>query len=122
MRRTFEPEVAVDLLAETFAAAFARRRSPLAGNIELTRRQLLATSTNPRTLYARLYAAGGSPAEVFTEIGDTLRSRPAPATLRAALYRALALVPGVRLVGRVTDSVGRHGTAVGLCTTASRMS
>ncbi len=85
----------------------------LLGNIELTRRQLLATSTNPPNLYARLYAAGGSPAEVFTEIGDTLRSGPAPAALRAALYRALALVPGLRWVGRVTDSVGRRGTAVG---------
>jgi hypothetical protein len=85
----------------------------LLGNIELTRRQLLATSTDPRVLYAKLYAAGGSPAEVFTEIGDTLRDRPAPARLRAALYRTLALVPGVRLVGPVTDSVGRRGTAVG---------
>jgi hypothetical protein len=85
----------------------------LLGNLELTRQQLLATSTNPRILYARLYAAGGSPAEVFTGIGDTLRSRPATAALRAALYRALALVPGVRWVGSVTDSFGRRGKAVG---------
>jgi hypothetical protein len=85
----------------------------LLGNLELARRQLLATSTEPRTLYARLYAAGGSPAEVFTEISDTLRNRPAPAALRAALYRTLALVPGIRLVGPATDSAGRRGTAVG---------
>jgi hypothetical protein len=85
----------------------------LLGNIKLTRRELLAAPTDPRTLYARLYAAGGSPAEVFTEIGDTLRSRPAPAALRAALYRTLALVPGIRLVGPVTDISGRHGIAVG---------
>lgn len=85
----------------------------LLGNIKLTRQQLLATSTDPHVLYAKLYAAGGSPAEVFAEIGDALRDRPAPARLRAALYRTLALVPGVRLVGSVTDSIGRRGTAVG---------
>ena len=63
-------------------------------------------------LYRRLYAAGGSPYEVFVEIGDELRNRPAPTGLRAALYRALALVPGIRLVGPIRDSVGRHGVAV----------
>jgi hypothetical protein len=35
-----------------------------------------------------------------------------PARLRAGLYGALALVPGVELVGDVTDRAGRHGTAV----------
>jgi hypothetical protein len=52
----------------------------LPGNLELTRRQLRATSTNARTLYPRLYAAGRSPAEVFTESGT--RSAAAPLPLR----------------------------------------
>ena len=86
----------------------------LLGNLELTRHQLLAFTTNPRALYAKLYAAGGSAGEVFTEITDTLRNRPAPPRLRAALYRALALVPGVRLIGPVRDRLGRHGTAFAL--------
>jgi hypothetical protein len=84
----------------------------LLGDLQLTRRQLLTFTTDPRELYRRLYAAGGSAHEVFVEIGDQLRNRPTPAPLRAALYRALALVPGIRLVGATTDSIGRHGQAV----------
>ncbi len=84
----------------------------LFGDIELSRAQLLSFTTNPRELYRRLYAAGGSAHEVFVEIGDQLRNRPTPAPQRAALYRALALVPGIKLVGATTDSIGRHGEAV----------
>ncbi|HEY1514907.1 MAG TPA: hypothetical protein VGF91_00730 [Solirubrobacteraceae bacterium] len=43
---------------------------------------------------------------------DELRNRPAPAALRAALYRTLALVPGIHLVGPTQDSIGRRGVAV----------
>jgi len=84
----------------------------LFGDVELSRAQLLRVTTNPRALYRRLYAAGGSAREVFVEIGDQLRNRPTPAPQRAALYRALALVPGIKLVGATTDSIGRHGEAV----------
>jgi hypothetical protein len=83
----------------------------LLGDLELSRRQVLTFTTDPPKLYQRLYAAGGSAYEVFVEIGDQLRNRPTPAPLRAALYRALALVPGIRLVGAITDSIGRHGQA-----------
>jgi hypothetical protein len=58
-----------------------------------------------------LYAAGHSSTdEVFVQIADTLSARPAPAPLRAALYRALALVPGIRRLGPTRDAVGRRGT------------
>jgi hypothetical protein len=50
--------------------------------------------------------------EVFTEIGDALREQAAPPKLRAALYRALKLVPGVRYLGRVRDPLGRPALAV----------
>lgn len=87
----------------------------LLGNLELTRDQLLAAPTDPHKLYRRLYAAGnGTTAEVFVEIEDTLRAYPSTARLRAALYRTLALVPGIRLIGSVRDSVGRRGTAVAI--------
>jgi hypothetical protein len=86
----------------------------LLGNIELTRRQLLSFPTQPRVLYARLYAAGGSAKEVFTEITDTLRGYPVPARLQAALYRALAIVPGVRYLGTAVERGGRAGTVVGV--------
>lgn len=45
-------------------------------------------------------------------IGMALRERPAPPPLRAALYGAPALTPGVTLAGTVTDRAGRVGTAV----------
>jgi hypothetical protein len=87
------------------------------GDFKLTREQLLAFPTDPRTVYDRLRAnvggRGHSPdGEVFTEIGDALREQPAPAALRAGLYGALALIPGIELVGDVTDRVGRRGVAV----------
>lgn len=95
------------------------------GDSALTRRQLLAYPPNPATIYDRLRARvgdrGHSPdGEVFTELGDALRETPSPAPLRAALYRALALVPGVQLVGTVSDSVGRTGTAVAFTETGVR--
>jgi hypothetical protein len=86
------------------------------GNITLTRRQLLQTTTNPRRLYDKLYAAGGSAGEVFTEVTDTLRDRPAPPRLRAALFRVLALVPGIQLIGPAHDHLGRTGTAFAMPT------
>ncbi len=41
-----------------------------------------------------------------------LAQTPAPPRVRAALYRVLATTPGIRLVGRRTDSVGRTGVAL----------
>ncbi len=41
-----------------------------------------------------------------------LAQTPAPTGVRAALYRVLASTPGIRLVGRLTDSVGRTGVAL----------
>ena len=87
------------------------------GSEQLTRAELLAFPADPRTIFDRLRARvgdrGNSPdGQVFTEIGDALRESPAPAALRAGLYRALALVPGIELVGRVTDRAGRAGVAI----------
>lgn len=87
------------------------------GSIELSRSELLAFPADPATIYARMRAQvddrGHSPeGEVFTEIGDALRESPAPASLRAGLYGALALIPGIELVGDVTDRAGRRGVAV----------
>lgn len=87
------------------------------GGERLTRAQLLAFPTDPRAIYERVGALageGGRSAEgrLFDAIGTALRERPAPAALRAGLYRALALVPGVQLIGTVQDRAGRTGTAV----------
>lgn len=87
------------------------------GPLELTRQQMLDFPTDPGAIYDRLRnqvaGRGHSPdGQVFTELGDALRESPVPTQLRAALYRTLALIPDVQLVGQATDSAGRAGTAV----------
>jgi hypothetical protein len=52
------------------------------------------------------------PAEDFVQVGDLLRETAASPALRAALFKVAAGIPGVRLLGTVTDSDGRSGTAI----------
>ena len=49
---------------------------------------------------------------MFTIVGDLLRESPAPPALRRALWEVAATIPGVQLVGPVTDAAGRAGVAV----------
>jgi hypothetical protein len=82
-----------------------------------TYRFLQSLPTDPRTLLNMIYAAtkgaGQSPdQEAFTTIGDALREAIAPPDISAALYRAAALIPGVRVVPHVTDILGRSGIGV----------
>ncbi len=83
-------------------------------------RQLLALPTNVHALWQRLYreAGRGSAAwkrhEMFTEIGDLLREDPIPAKVRAALYLVAARIPGIQLLGRTNDGIGRPALAVSL--------
>jgi len=46
---------------------------------------------------------------VFKNTGDLLAESPASAQMRKQLWQMLGHVPGVRLVGNVTDHEGRHG-------------
>ena len=50
--------------------------------------------------------------EMFVVIGDLLRESPAPPKLRAALYDVAGTIPGVRLLGPMTDHIGRPGVGV----------
>ena len=50
--------------------------------------------------------------EMFVFVGDSLRETNASPEQRAALYAVAARIPGVDLVGPVTDSAGRRGIAV----------
>ena len=82
-----------------------------------TYRFLQSLPTAPRTLLDMIYTAtkgaGQSPdQEAFTTIGDALREAIAPPDISAALYRAAALIPGVRVVPHVTDILGRSGIGV----------
>lgn len=72
-------------------------------------------STNPAKLLVQLRKLDGGPRtarEDFVHIGDFLRESDAPPAIRAALYRAAKLIPGVRLLGQSRDHAGRTGLGV----------
>jgi hypothetical protein len=52
------------------------------------------------------------PAEDFAQIGDLLRETDASPALRSALYQVAETIPGVKLLGTITDHDG--GSGVGL--------
>lgn len=74
-------------------------------------------STDTETLYRQIRAKAdgygpSTDAEMLVLVGDALREVIVPPKLRAALFRVAAMIPGVELVGPVTDPAGRNGTAV----------
>lgn len=85
---------------------------------ELRYEDLSDLPTDPAALAAvirqRATLPSGPPVDVemFVIVGDLLRETAAPPALRAALYRVAARIPGVELVGSVTDRAGRRGVAV----------
>lgn len=56
---------------------------------------------------------GDTDADTFDDIGELLREGAAPADLRAALYRALTLLPDVSLVSDSVNLAGQSGVAIG---------
>ncbi len=87
--------------------------------------QVVELPTDTDALYSQIERGGaiwaeanGRPAgdrtkEMFTIVGDWLRSEVAlPPDLRAALYRVAARLPDVELLGDVTDAEGRAGIGV----------
>ena len=87
------------------------------GDERFTTQQLEDFHPTPQELFDRLRSRvgdkGQSPdGEVFVEIADALREAPQTPTLRATLYRALALVPGVQFLGNVHDRLGRAAVGV----------
>jgi hypothetical protein len=61
---------------------------------------------------AKLFRSGQEQTVVKFAVLRYLAQTPAPPGVRASLYRVLASTPGIRLVGRRADIVGRTGTAV----------
>jgi hypothetical protein len=75
-----------------------------------------ASMGDPGTLLAELRKLDGgplTPAEDFVHIGDVLRESDASPALRAAVYRAAATIPGVKLLGPTKDHLGRAGVGIG---------
>ncbi|MDL4820099.1 CU044_5270 family protein [Actinomadura opuntiae] len=68
---------------------------------------------DPDALLRLLARVGdGGRAERQWEAATDLIDRPAPPGVRAALFRAMARIPGVRLASDSVDAAGRHGVAV----------
>ena len=86
-------------------------------------RFLQSLPAGPHTLLTMLHAAtngagqGGRDWQAFTAIGDSLQEAIAPPDVSAALYRAAALIPGVRVIPHATDILGRPGIGVQLTRT-----
>jgi hypothetical protein len=88
------------------------------GNEQLTYAQVRGFDQPAAAVYRRLRdhyvegQGGNIDNELFTQVGDALRQRAAPPKLRAALYRTLALIPGVQYLGHVRDRLGRPAVGV----------
>jgi RNA polymerase sigma-70 factor (ECF subfamily) len=103
------------------ALGFGRRTEVhwIAGNV--MRRRVEDLPTDPAALSVRLrheaQAEAGElplPAATLQLIAEDLRSPAASPRLRAALYEAAKLVPGIRSFGARTDAEGRRGFAIGV--------
>ncbi|SEL61190.1 hypothetical protein [Streptacidiphilus jiangxiensis] len=66
--------------------------------------------TDPATLLAMMSAGQQGGRDVFGQAGNILGDSPASPALRAALFKALGRLSGVKLVGTVKDHAGRSGT------------
>lgn len=87
------------------------------GGIALSRQQLIDFPTDPHAIVDRLAGRRGhelTATELFDVVADALRELPAPAELRAGLFRTLALVPGIASTPATADTLGRAGAAVTL--------
>ena len=85
-------------------------RTPL-GNGGITLRQLQHATTNPHLLYQQLFARR-SAAAALDLVSLVLRDFPIPARVQAAIYRSLALVPGLHFARNVHTLTGQTGDAV----------
>jgi hypothetical protein len=85
------------------------------GGLSFPTKNWHALSTNPAKLLIQLRRLDGGPrtaGEDFVHIGDFLRESDTPPAIRATLYRAAKLIPGVRYLGPTRDLTGRVGLAV----------
>ena len=85
-----------------------------AGGLSLPTNDWKSFSTDPQTLLTQVHQQDGgpdTPAEWFTNVADFMRESDVPPVIRAALYQATALIPGVRVLGSQTTMMARQGLA-----------
>ena len=86
-----------------------------AGGLSLPTNDWTSLSTDPATLLKQVHQRDGgpnTPREWLTNVADFMRESDAPPAIRAALYQATALIPGVKLLGPVTAHDGQTGLGV----------
>jgi hypothetical protein len=76
-------------------------------------REVRATRTPPAPTAGATFSEVAT-ASVFEVIADRLLFASTSPALRAALYRVIAHLPGVQLLGWQTDRIGRRGIAVAI--------
>jgi hypothetical protein len=80
--------------------------------------QLIRLPTDPTKLQRVIeqHATGGGPrfSNIFSYAEGLLAGAPLPPNVSAALFRVIARLPGMRLIGPARDPLGRRGVAVGL--------
>ena len=86
---------------------------------QMTYAELLDLPRDAESLYQRLRAGAvecqcghSVDHETFVIVGDLMRENPIPVDLEAALLRAAALIPGIKLIARERDVAGRVGVGV----------
>ena len=75
-----------------------------------------ALPTDPAALeqiIVQKYEGGKADAGATFHFAGTILQSGGPPKVRAALYRLIESLPGVQLLGSMTDKLGRHGIAVG---------
>jgi hypothetical protein len=85
------------------------------GGLSLPTNDWQSLSTDPQTLLTEVHASDGgpdTPAELFTNVADFMRESDVPPVIRSTLYKATALIPGVRLLGPATTHDGQSGLGV----------
>lgn len=88
------------------------------GRPEYTPASLATLPRDPQTLLRHLYSVNpgsgvSNDGKAFNLIIDVLTTGFVPADLRAALYKAAALIPGVSVTERDTTMDGRTGVSIG---------
>jgi hypothetical protein len=86
-----------------------------AGGLSFPTNNWKALSTDPATVLKQAHQLDGgpdTPAEWFVNVTDFMRESDVPPAIRAALYQALPLIPGVKLLGAQADPAGQSGVGV----------
>jgi hypothetical protein len=97
-------------VSETVFAA----RCLVLGPVDLQRLPTNVTKLRRELVSGRIEGGPPGAGQDFVTVGDLLTLTDASPALRAALYKVASTLPGVQLLGRVRDPVGREGLGLAI--------